>query len=314
MTHKKIDYSKQPITDVPDHILDMVPAEAERYFTKDPDRLLGGYSDEAKDVIRKISTHTKTRSPERRALHKEIILKILGGRTGTPEGVKPPFLLFAGPAGAGKSALRAQFEKGKPLGDEHLNEAQRIYRDNIDSCIYIDFKIFKDSIPEYKAANTAYRTKFGDMYAVVRSEISGLNQAVRQFAKEANLGKVQEQIFDVDLRTSGELDGDAKQYDMTLFAVTCDPETIRERVQARPEPMQDKEVVRAVREFSKDYAFGYLNEISARTFLVDTNGKHKTVLAAKNGKTTFERPEEFQQFNDLTSYEPKAELGKSKSI
>lgn len=325
MSQAKPDYSKQPITDVPAHILEKVSEEAERYFREDAARLLGAYDvtekdtpeiakskNEARKKVLELSTHTKVTTPERRALHKKIILEIIGGRTGMPEDVKPPFLLFAGPPGAGKSNLREKFKTNEELGDKQMEQARRIYQENIGSCISIDFNIFKNNLPEYKAANTAFKEKFGDMYAVIRSEASGLNQAIRQFAKEANLGKVQEQIFDVDLKKSGELDGDAKQYDMTVFGVTCDPEVVRARVKARKNPMQDAEVSRAINGFSNNNAFGHLANISDKTFLIDTNGQYKTVFAAKNGKETYKDKQKFQDFKNLVEFHPQAELSEAK--
>lgn len=305
--------SNQPqrITDVPDHILDKVADEAERYFNEDQARLLGGYSEDAKQVIQRISTHKKARDPKRRELYKQIILRTIGDKVGLPVSEKAPLMIFCGPAGAGKSTLRAAFDKDTAFDDPRLQEAKDIYRKNIDSCISIDFGLFKEMLPEYKAANTIYKEKFGDMYAVIRCEASGLNQAIRQFAKELNFPAVQEQLYDVNMRENKELDADARHYDMVIFGVTCDPEKIIERVKARQNPMQEQEVVRAIKGFSSDDAFGYISEIAGRTFLIDTNDKYKNIYYDNKKEGVQEKDAEaLQKFKDLQKFIPQQEPGK----
>src|SRR3989338_7097274 len=164
---------EQGITDVPDHILDKVATEADRYFKEEQERLLGAYSDDAKVRVCQLSTHAKIVDPEsreeRRKLHKEIILQMVGGKKPSPDG-KPTVLLFAGPPGAGKSTLRKRFEEDEAFEDEYLEEARKLYQSQQDSVVSIDFNLFKKMLPEYNAANLAFKERHGDMYAVIRSE------------------------------------------------------------------------------------------------------------------------------------------------
>lgn len=290
------------IIDVPEYIIDKVATEAKRYFTEEQDRLLGVYSEEGKSVIRRISTHEKIDSPGRRELHKKIILQIVGGKKPSSDGI-PTVILFAGPPGAGKSTLRSRFEMDVPFTEEHLEQARQIYKEASSACCAIDFGIFKRDLPEYNSANTAYKEKYGDMYAVIRSEASGLNQAIIQFAKEAGLTTIREQLMDIDLRASGEL-AEAAKGNLIVFGVTCDPDVCRSRVAAREKPMLDEEVCRAVPGFSADGAFPYIATIATNSFLFDTTDRHRTIYAASRGTASYIDEAAFHQFKDYVGYVP----------
>jgi|GEM_PF-5569531 len=305
------------VIDVLDHILDLVAKEAHDYFSNsninDPkDRLLGSYSEEAKKKIFDISTHTKVNTPERRALHREIILQMVGGKKAPADG-KETIILFAGPPGAGKSALRARFEEGQPFEEQSLEEAHQIYKSAMAPGSYVspDFDLFKRKLPEYNSANIAFKEKYGDMYAVIRSEASGLNQATLQFARELSLTRVLEQLMDVDGRGKEEFAQLAKG-NLYVFGVTCDPELSRSRVAQRPKPMQDEEVSRAVRGFSGDGSFSYLSQIAQKSYLLDTNDKYKTVFVSEKGKEINKDEAEFTKFKEHVNFNPLPSLGQVK--
>lgn len=295
---------------IPDHILDQVAQTAENYFANSQDRLLGAYSEEAKQKIRNLSTHTKVRSPERRELHRKIITHLISDaiKAQKSPSTRPTMILFAGPAGAGKSTLRKRFDEGNITEKDspELQKAYKIYKEAAAANVSIDFEFFKSQLPEYRAANTAFKEKYGDMYAVIRSECSGLDVATRQLAKELGLTTITEQLMDADHRHNPEKSPLSKDYNLIVIGLTAEPETIRQRVMSRKNPMQDKEVVKAIKGFSSDNAFGYLSEIAENSFLFKSADKAFTpVFAAQKGKETYKDATLYEAFKQLEKFEPK---------
>lgn len=296
--------------EVPEHILDAVVEETENYFAKSQDRLLGVYPEEAKEKIRRLSTHAKVRDPERRELHRHIISEVMKHAIASKKhssSDKPTMVMFGGPPGVGKSTLRQAFDKGEVDvdGNPQLKKAYDIYKNATASHVSVDFEFLKSQLPEYRAANTAFKEKYGDMYAVIRCEASGLNVAITKWAKELGLTNIAEQLMDTDVRTSGNMKEIAENYNLVVIGLTADPELCRERVSARKQPMQDSEVSRAIQGFSNDNAFGRLSEIANHSFLFKTDERYKPVFCAEKGKETYRDPEAFEAFKQLKDFEPK---------
>ena len=178
----------------------MVASEANDYVQNRTDRLLGAYTDKGKRIINRLSTHKKISTPERRELHRKIISESIEQalKSQQEKQDRPTMIMFAGPPGAGKTTLREKFDKGdvSPTDNPHLYKAYCAYKDACLSNVSVDFEYLKNQLPEYRAANIAYKDKFGDMYAVIRPEVSGLNVAILQFAKELGLTTISEQLMD----------------------------------------------------------------------------------------------------------------------
>lgn len=292
------------IIDVPDYILDMAALRAKEYFNNSQERLLGAYSEEAKETIKAISTHQKVDSSERRELHREIIMDMIGGKK-VPEDGQQNIYLFAGPPGAGKSTLRKKMESGEPLGENHPLEALREqFKEDAKSAVSVDFGIFKAKLPEYSESNDKHKQEYGDMYAVIRSEASGLNEAILQMAKDAKLPSIREQLMDIDIAKNKNVRQELEGSNLTVIGVTTsDPETIRKRVQERENPMKDEEVVRAIRTFSKPESFETLAKMADKAVLVNTdNEQYKTILTAEKGKTTVHNSRELIKFRKNEDY------------
>jgi len=278
------------IIDIPPYIMKMTQEKADEYFEKnktDNSRMLSDYSPDERNHIREHSTHLNT-SDERLQIRKDILLDMIKGKSPAGEDGRQKQYLIVGPANAGKTTTRALLDSDEKIDNPELEAIHEQYKKDTKPEHTASFKFgeMRKKIPEFKDADKKFEK---DMYGLIRSEVSGLHQAFEEFAKDVGLTIVGEQLMDIDVRKSDEINNKVQNSDLTVIATTASPEKLLERNQKRKDrgenTMSDSELTSTIKGCSAPHANEELLKMAKKGILLDTNQeKSQTILTANEGE------------------------------
>ncbi|MBX2833960.1 MAG: hypothetical protein KTR28_03210 [Micavibrio sp.] len=296
--------------EVPDHILNMIPKLAEAYIKDSFDRAFAAANGMSKEDLEQNSTHNVVNSPERRQLHRGILLELIerGLKGEKPE--KPLFIYFCGPMAAGKTNLRNRFDqrikdenndvKVSAFQDSALESVYQKYKQAASYQVYSDFNLYKERLPEYK--------KFKNNFGVVRAEASAVDQAAIAWSKELKSSLVLEQLGDGPKeKWASEM---AEKYEFIAVGVIADPSVnaqgMRERSEDSGQEISEDELAGTVQKFSRSDAFQTTALHADKAVLLQSDKDYGVVCAWENGTKNINDPTAFQTFQSYADMDKDA--------